>query len=221
MEGKKVHFQAPPAQEVDQNVKEFLKWFRLSRSQLDGLIRSAVAHLWFVTIHPFEDGNGRVSRAIADMALAQDEDSPCRLYSMSAQILNEQEEYYRILERTQKSEGDITEWIVWFLECLDRAIARSENQIRVSMEKARFWENMADTELNDRQRKVINRLLDAGPGGFEGGLNNRKYRGITKTSRETAKRDMAKLVDLGTLKKNPGKGRSASYDLIWPDELGK
>jgi Fic family protein len=212
---EKVHFQAPPAGDVKHNVKEFLAWFRSSRSRLDGLVRSAVAHFWFVTIHPFEDGNGRVSRAIADMILAQDEDSPCRLYSMSAQIRNEQKDYYRILEKTQKGSGDITEWIVWFLKCIDHAIACSENRIRVSVDKARFWEIMADTSLNDRQRKVVNRLLDAGQGGFEGGLTNRKYRGMTKTSRETAKRDIANLVGLGILKKNSGKGRSVSYDLVW------
>jgi len=171
---------------------------------------------WFVTIHPFQDGNGRIARAIADMALAQDENNDCRLYSMSAQIKAERDDYYDVLERTQKGSGDITEWIAWFLKCLDRAIRRSDSEIRKAMHKARLWQNIAHLGLNERQRKVVNQLFEAGPCGFEGGLTNRKYRGITKTTRETAKRDMSDLVTKGILAKKPVGGRSSSYDLVWP-----
>mgnify|MGYP001559168551 FL=1 len=215
---EKVHYEAPPADRVEGEVKRFLEWFRSSRDELDGLVRSAVAHFRFVTIHPFQDGNGRMARAIADMALAQDENNGCRLYSMSAQIKAERDDYYDVLERTQKGSGDITEWIVWFLECLERAIRRSDTEIQKTMIKARLWQTIADVGLNERQRKVVNLLLEAGPGGFQGGLTNRKYRGITKTTRETAKRDIADLLTKGILVKNTGAGggRSVSYDLVWP-----
>ncbi|MFH1672845.1 MAG: Fic family protein [Pseudomonadota bacterium] len=213
---EKVHYEAPPADDVEGEVERFLEWFRSSRGELDGLVRAAVAHFWFVTIHPFQDGNGRIARAIADMALAQDENNGCRLYSMSAQIKSERDDYYEILERTQKGNGDITEWIVWFLECLERAIRRSDTEVLKTMNKARLWQNIAHFGLNERQRKVVNRLFEAGPGGFKGGLTNLKYRGITKTTRETAKRDMADLVAKGILVRNPGGGRSVSYDLVWP-----
>lgn len=213
---ERVHYEAPPAEKMEEEVERFLAWFRTTRDKEDGLVRSAVAHFWFVTIHPFQDGNGRIARAIADMALAQDENNDCRLYSMSAQIKTERDGYYDVLERTQKGSGDITEWIVWFLTCLDRAILRSDSEIRKAMHKARLWQHIAHLGLNERQRKVVNRLFEAGPGGFEGGLTNRKYRGITKTTRETAKRDMSDLVTKGILVKKPGGGRSSSYDLVWP-----
>ena len=212
---EKVHYKAPPADRVAGEIERFLEWFRTSRGEVDGLVRAAVAHFWFVTIHPFQDGNGRIARAITDMALAQDEDTGCRLYSMSAQIKAERDHYYEILERAQKGTGDINEWIVWFLACLERAIRRSDREVQKIMNKARLWQNIADLGLNERQRKVINRLVEAGRGGFEGGLTNRKYRGITNTTRETAKRDIADLVAKGILVKNPGGGRSASYDLAW------
>jgi len=210
-----VHYEAPPSEMVDGEVKKFLTWFRSSSEELDGLVRSAIAHLRFVTIHPFEDGNGRVARAIADMALAQDENMDYRLYSMSAQIRADRDDYYDLLERTQKASGDITEWIVWFLGCLKRAIRRSDSEIRKVQNKARFWEKIAHLGLNERQRKVVNRLLESGPSGFEGGMTNRKYRGITKTTRETAKRDIGDLVTKGILVKRPGGGRSTSFDLNW------
>lgn len=212
---ERVHYEAPPADTVAGEVERFLAWFRTSQNVTDGLVRAAVAHLWFVTIHPFQDGNGRIARAIADMALAQDENIDFRLYSVSAQIRTEQDDYYDILERTQKGNGDISEWIVWFLDCLTRAVQRSESEIRKVMDKARLWEKLAHLGLNERQRKVVNRLCDAGPGGFEGGMTNRKYRGITKTTRETAKRDIGDLVTKGILIKGPGGGRSTSYDLDW------
>jgi Fic family protein len=214
-----VHYEAPPSKMVDGEVKRFLTWFQSSPEELDGLVRSAIAHLRFVTIHPFEDGNGRIARAIADMALAQDDNMDYRLYSMSAQIRADRDDYYDLLERTQKGSGDITEWIVWFLGCLKRAIQRSNSEIRKVMDKARLWEKIAHLGLNERQRKVVNRLLEFGPGGFEGGMTNRKYRGMTKTTRETAKRDISDLVTKGILVKRPGGGRSSSYDLLSPMAL--
>ena len=213
---EKVHFEAPPAARVPAEVKQFLAWFQSSQDSLDGLVRAAVAHLRFVTVHPFADGNGRIARAIADMALAQDEKRDFRLYSMSARINAEREQYYNILEQTQKGDGDITGWIIWFLECLYRAMQQSGAEIQKAMDMAVFWQNAARHNLNDRQKKAVNKLLEAGPGGFEGGLTNKKYRAMTRTTRETAKRDMAQLVNLGLLKKNPGGGRSTSYDLAWP-----
>jgi len=210
-----VHYEAPPAKKVHFEVDKFLAWFQSSPDDMDGLVRAAVAHLWFVTIHPFADGNGRIARAVTDMALAQDENMDFRLYSMSAQIRTDQNGYYDILERTQKGDGEIGEWIIWFLDCLSRAIRRSEAEIEKVMAKARFWSNISGIALNERQRKALNRLLDAGIGGFEGGLTNRKYRGMTKTTRETSKRDISDLVAKGILNKRPGGGRSTSYDLNW------
>lgn len=210
---ERVHYVAPPASAVAGEMKRFLDWFHATRNKEDGLVRSAVAHFWFVTIHPFQDGNGRIARAIADMALAQDENSDRRLYSMSAQIKAERDDYYRVLERTQKGSGDVTEWIAWFLACLNRAILRSDSEMRKAQHKARMWQRIAHLGLNDRQRKVVDRLLEAGPGGFEGGLTNRKYRGMTKTTRETAKRDISDMVTKGILRKRPGGGRSSSCDL--------
>jgi Fic family protein len=213
---ERVHYQAPPADRVATEMDRFLDWWNSSSiKSMDGLVRAGLAHFRFVTIHPFEDGNGRVARAITDMALAQDEGSSCRLYSMSAQINSEKDVYYEILAKTQKGVGEVTGWLVWFLGCLERSIQRSEEEVSAVVQKARFWENHVDRSLNDRQRKVINRLLDAGPGKFEGGLTNRKYVGLTGVSRETAKRDIADLLSKGILRRNPGRGRSASYDLVW------
>lgn len=213
---EKIHYEAPPARILNSEIKRFLKWFDSPPGGLDGLVRAAIAHFWFVTIHPFQDGNGRIARAIADMTLAQDENKNCRLYSMSAQVMAERASYYHVLEMTQKGSGDLTPWIVWFLECLERAIRRSDKEMQKSMDKARLWQQFSLLELNDRQRKVINRLFEAGPRGFLGGLSNLKYRGITKTTRETAKRDMADLVAKGILVKNAVRGRSSSYELVWP-----
>jgi Fic family protein len=212
---EKIHFEAPPANRLASEIQCLIDWFHNKSEDLDGLVRAAMAHLWFVTIHPFADGNGRLARALTDMALAQDEKTGCRLYSMSAQIIVDHKDYYAVLERTQKSDGDITEWLVWFLGCLERAIYRSEKQIQKTLQKAKIWQRASLTTLNARQQKVINRLLDAGPGGFEGGLTTRKYRGMTKTSQATAKRDISELLEKGVLTKNSGGGRSVSYDLVW------
>lgn len=214
---ERIHFEAPPANRVESEMAKFLQWWRPSSPDtMDGLMRAGIAHIWFITIHPFDDGNGRIARTITDMALAQDDKSDARLYSMSAQIIKERDDYYDVLEKTQKGNGDITEWLFWFLGCLERSIQRSLDNLQISLKKAIFWREHASTELNDRQRKVTNRLLDVGPGKFEGGLTNRKYVSMTKVSRESAKRDISDLVDKGVLKRNPGRGRNVNYDLIWP-----
>ncbi len=216
-ERETVHFEAPPAYRVEKEIAAFLSWFNSPIGKTDGIIRAAQAHLYFVTIHPFEDGNGRIARAVTDMALSLDEGCNRRLYSMSARILSERAEYYDILERTQKGNGDITHWLVWFLECMERALKASEIQIEHAGEKARLWQNLSNTSMNPRQKKIINKLSESGREGFEGGLTNSKYRRMAKTTRETAKRDLTDLLEKGVLRRNPGGGRSTSYSLVWPD----
>jgi Fic family protein len=204
-----VHFEAPKAERVPREMSLFLDWFE-GETAIDPVLRAGLAHLWFVTIHPFDDGNGRIARAIADMALARSEGSPQRFYSMSAQIRHERNAYYDILEQTQK-EGtmDVLPWMEWFLGCLGRAIDGAQVTLRHVLEKAHFWERFADVPLNDRQRKVINRLLD----GFEGKLTTSKYGALTKSSQDTAHRDILALVESGVLVRNPEGGRSTSYSL--------
>ncbi len=211
---EKVHYQAPPANRIKAEMNRFLTWWHAPPENLDGLLRAALAHFWFVSIHPFEDGNGRIARAITDMALAQDEGKEYRLYSMSAQISAERNRYYDVLELNQKGGLEITDWLLWFLGCLERSIQRSEAEVQHALQKSRFWQHYLELTFNERQKKIINKLLDAGPEDFTGGLTNRKYRGMTKVSRETAKRDIADLVEKGVLVKKPGGGRSVSYDLI-------
>jgi Fic family protein len=170
-----------------------------------------------VIIHPFEDGNGRIARALTDMALAQDEKLQVRYYSLSSQIMEERRRYYDILEKCTKSDSvDVTKWLVWFLECFERAIQRSDKIIGNVLAKAEFWPQHAQTGFNERQKKVLTCLLDAGPGGFEGGLTTRKYVSIAKVSRATAFREISDLLEKKILRKLSGKGRSVHYDLIWP-----
>lgn len=214
---EKIHYEAPPGTEVAGHVEQFLQWWQESQENLDGIIRAAIAGFWFVSIHPYEDGNGRLARAITDMGLAQDEKLAVRYYSFSSQIMEERNAYYEVLEKCQKGNLDITDWLLWFLGCFERAIATSDKLIGKVLLKARFWEIHSQTELNQRQRKAINRLLDAGPGGFEGGMTTRKYAGMTKTSRATSYREITDLLGKKILIQNPGKGRSVSYDLIWPE----
>jgi len=213
---EKIHFEAPPAKRIDKEITLFLSWWVTGRGKMEGLIRAALAHFWFVTIHPFEDGNGRIARALTDMALAQDDGQPYRYYSLSSQIMEEQKAYYDILEKCQKGTSDITQWLVWFLGCFYRAIERSETILSEVITKAAFWRAHAQASLNERARKVINKLLDAGPGGFEGGLTTRKYSAMTGVSKITAFRELSRLLELGLIRQNPGKGRSVSYDLVWP-----
>ena len=204
----KVHYEAPPAEKLPSEVAAFLKWFE-TEDKADRIIKAALAHLWFVTIHPFDDGNGRIARAIADMALARAEKSKQRFYSMSAQIRIERNAYYDILESTQKSDLDVTPWLAWFLGCLERAIEGAEKTLQDVLHKAEFWKVHAQTKVNDRQRDIINRLLD----GFEGKLTSTKWAKIEKCSQDTALRDINELIEANILKKDEGGGRSTSYSL--------
>lgn len=213
-----IHFEAPPSARVEMEMKNFLGWWKTSLGNVEGFIRAGVAHFRFVTIHPFEDGNGRIARALTDMALAQDERLDKRFYSFSSQIMAERGEYYDTLERSQRGDGDITEWLLWFLSCSERAINNSEKLVSRVLMKAAFWRKHAQTTISERQRKVINKLLDAGPGGFEGGLTTRKYVSLTEVSRATAYREISDLVDKGVLNLRGGQGRSVSYDLVWSRE---
>jgi Fic family protein len=205
---EKVHYEAPPAERVPGEMKEFLRWFG-KPGDMDPLLVAGLAHLWFVTIHPFEDGNGRIARAIADMALARAEGTDQRFYSMSGQIRLERNDYYNTLESTQKGGTDVTRWQRWFLECLLRAIEGAQETLSGVLSKARFWERFAKERLNERQIKVLNRLLD----GFEGKLTSSKWAKLTKSSQDTAHRDIMDLVERGALAKDPGGGRSTSYSL--------
>ena len=203
-----VHYEAPKAVRVPADMQAFLRWFN-GKGALDPVIKAGIAHLWFVTIHPFEDGNGRIARAIADMQLARSEQSPQRFYSMSAQIRQERKAYYDILESTQKGNLDITAWLSWFLACLSRAFDGAEDILSGVLRKARFWEKHAGDSLNERQRAMLNRLLD----GFEGKLTSSKWAKIGKCSPDTALRDITDLLERGILVKDKGGGRSTSYSL--------
>jgi Fic family protein len=210
-----IHFEAPPSDRISFEIGRFLEWWKVSRGNVEGLLRAAIAQFWFVTIHPFEDGNGRIARALTDMALSQDDRQSIRYYSLSSQIMAERDAYYNVLEHSQKGDGDITDWLSWFLGCFSRAIKRSEGMLAIVLNKASFWKSHAEASLTERQRKVINRLLDAGKGGFAGGLTTRKYVSLAKVSRATAFREIDHLMKLGIIKQNPGRGRSASYELNW------
>jgi Fic family protein len=188
---------------------KFLRWFE-QPGDMDPLLMAGLAHLWFVTIHPFDDGNGRIARAIADMALARSEQTGQRFYSMSAQILREYQAYYDTLEWTQRGDLDITIWQEWFLNCLGRAIEEARKALGAVLDKARFWERFATEPLNERQITVLNRLLD----GFEGKLTTSKWAKLVKCSQDTAYRDILDLIERGALQKDPGGGRSTSYSLV-------
>jgi Fic family protein len=205
---ERVHFQAPPANKLDGEMNTFLKWFDRDTNN-DPVLKAAIAHLWYVTIHPFDDGNGRVARAITDMSLARSEDSPQRFYSMSARIREERTAYYEILEATQKGTLDITRWMLWFLDCLGGAIEGAHTTLAAVIAKARFWEGIAGLPINERQRMVLNLLLD----GFKGNLTTSKYAKLAKSSNDTALRDILLLVEHGILVRNPEGGRSTSYEL--------
>lgn len=209
---ERVHFEAPSWDRLDAEMTAFLAWFA-EDDGVDPVLRAAIAHLWFVTIHPFEDGNGRIARAIADMVLSRSEESPQRFYSMSAQIRAERKGYYDILEETQKGELDITAWLVWFLGCLDRAFDGAETILSNVLIKASVWERLGEQTVNDRQRKVLNLLLD---GGFEGNLTAKKWGLLTKTSPDTGLRDINDLIDRGVLVRDEAKARATSYSLILP-----
>jgi len=214
---ERVHFEALPKEHLAEEMKLFLKWWRSSLAQMDGVLRAATAHLRFVTIHPYEDGNGRLARALTDMALAQDEKLKVRFYSVSSEIMRTRDEYYNILESVQKCRVNVAQWYLWFIKCVTAAIERSQDIIANVFMRVDFWNRHAQTQLNERQKKVLNRILEAGPGNFVGGLTTRKYASIAKVSRATAFREIADMLDKKILRKLPGRGRSVHYDLIWPE----
>ena len=203
-----VHFEAPSSSVVVEEMDKFLQWFN-SNNDIDPVIKAAIAHLWFVTIHPFADGNGRIARTISDMLLTRTDQNSQRFYSMSAQIRNERKAYYDILEKTQKSTLDITEWLFWFLNCLDSSLSATEEILTKVIRKSRLWENLKGYSLNDRQQKMLNALID----GFDGKLTTSKWAKLTNTSQDTASRDIHNLIDKGILIKEAAGGRSTSYML--------
>ncbi|MGV8091578.1 MAG: Fic family protein [Mangrovibacterium sp.] len=206
---EKVYYEAPKADQVESEMNKFLKWFN-NASETDPVLKAAISHFWFITIHPFDDGNGRIARAITDMQLARSDGSPQRFYSMSNQILTERKKYYEILERTQRGISDITEWLEWFLSCLENALINSGDVLDSVLTKAKFWETHRQTPLNDRQRLMLNKLLD----GFEGKLTSSKWAKIAKCSQDTAIRDIQDLIGKGVLRKEAEGGRSTNYELI-------
>jgi Fic family protein len=206
---EKVHYQAPSSERIEVEMTSFLDWFE-NEHEIDLVLKAAIAHLWFVTVHPFDDGNGRITRAITDMVLARSDKSIMRFYSMSAQIRLERKQYYENLEKAQKGNSDITEWILWFLQCLINTIDSTEEILSKTLQKAAFWKLHSTTILNDRQQKIINRLLD----GFDGKLTSSKWAKITKCSQDTALRDIQDLMKKDILQKEASGGRSTNYELI-------
>lgn len=205
---EKVHYLAPSPDSVKENMDKFLTWFN-GDSKLDGVIKAAIAHFWFIIIHPFDDGNGRIARALSDMLLARTENSTQRFYSLSSQILVEKRVYYEVLQKVQHSNGDITEWLLWFLNCLDRTLKSTEHTLNRTLYKANFWNKNNETVLNSRQRVMLNKLLD----GFDGKLKTSKWAKITKCSTDTALRDIKDLIEKGILKQEESGGRSTNYEL--------
>ncbi len=205
---EKVHFQAPDAELIEQEMNQFFEWFN-QENKLDLVLKAAVAHLWFVTIHPFQDGNGRITRALTDMLLARSDNSTQRYYSMSAQIRTERKGYYEMLETTQKGDLDITQWMVWFLSCLVNALKATDSILARILTKANFWQKHSSIELNQRQKKVLNKLLD----GFEGKMTSSKWAKIAKCSKDSAIRDINDLIEKEILQKEAAGGRSTSYKL--------
>ena len=205
---EKVHYTAPPAERIAFEMERFLAWFE-HPADLDPVLKAGLAHLWMVSLHPFDDGNGRIARAVGDLLLARSEETVQRFYSLSAQIQQDRADYYAILERTQKGDLDVTEWLLWFLNCLQRAIDRAEDTLSEVLVKARFWDRFTNTPMNERQIKVLNRMLD----GFDGKLTTSKWAKLAKCSQDSAYRDILALVELGALVKAEGGGRSTSYEV--------
>lgn len=205
---EKVHYQAPSPDQVENEMAAFLEWFN-EENKLDLALKSAIAHFWFIIIHPFDDGNGRIARAISDLLLARSDNTSQRFYSLSSQILVERKVYYEVLQKTQFSGGDITEWLVWYLNCLYRALQMTETTFQQVLYKADFWDKHKETELNARQRLMLNKLLD----GFDGKLTTSKWAKITKSSQDTALRDINDLMEKSILRKEASGGRSTNYEL--------
>ena len=215
---EKIHYQAPPASKLKSEIEKFLKWFN-GNDELDPVLKAGIAHLWFLTLHPFEDGNGRIARAIADMQLSRADGNNQRFYSMSAQIRLIRNKYYSMLEKTQRNKPTITEWLKWFLDCLENALKATTTILERVLSKAKFWEKHIQTTLNDRQKKMINKLFDACPDDpfgrdFEGKLSSSKWAKMTKCSPDTALRDIQDLMDKKILKKEKAGGRSTNYELV-------
>jgi Fic family protein len=208
---ERVHFEAPDAERLPEEMRAFIEWFN-GVGAIDPVLKAGLAHFWFVTIHPFEDGNGRIARALADMLLARADGTKDRFYSMSSQIEEEREGYYVALEIAQRGGLDITSWLVWFLGCLDRAIGRADHTLAGVLAKAALWQQISRHPINERQRMVINRVLD----GFEGSLTTSKYAKLAKCSSDTALRDIRELIDLGVLVQGESGGRSTSYRIVIP-----
>ena len=212
---EKIHFEAPSADRVEKEMQAFFNWFG-NGHDIDPVLKAGIAHLWFVTIHPFEDGNGRIARAIGDMALARADRTQERFYSMSSQIETERKDYYDQLEKQQRSTPEITIWLEWFLDCLGRAVSSAETSLGNVLFKAQLWDKINQKPVNDRQRLIINRMLEDN---FEGHMNTSKYAKLAKCSNDTALRDMQDLKNRGIFIQNPGGGRSTSYRLPYREEL--
>ncbi|PBJ05856.1 Adenosine monophosphate-protein transferase SoFic [Pseudomonas sp. ACN5] len=214
-----VHFEAPPRPGLERQLEIFLDWFESGRSQvgLDPLLRAGIAHFWFVTLHPFDDGNGRLTRTITDLALAQGEAQAIRFYAMSASILEDRSGYYRVLETSQKATTDVTEWLEWFLQTLLLSLQQAMTRIDSVLGKARFWQAHQTSGLSAEQTRVLNRLLDGGERGFEHGISAAQYQAVAKVSKATATRHLAELLDKGCLQRLPGGGRSTRYRIHYPD----
>lgn len=210
----RVHFEAPPKDRLKEELNTFLEWFNHPPAGLDPVLRAGIAHIWLITLHPFDDGNGRIARAVTDRALAQAERRSVRLYSLSAAIMAQRKAYYANLESTQKGDLDITEWLLWFLEIMEEALQDALTRIDQVLDKTRFWQLHATTVLKERQIKVLNRLLDGAGKAFENGINARKYRSLAKVSKATATRDLTDLLDKGCLRKLPGGGRNTRYTIV-------
>lgn len=206
---ERIHYQAPSAERVPQEMQKLIEWVN-SENDIDAVLKSAIAHLWFVTIHPFDDGNGRIARALADMLLARADGTPLRFYSMSNIICQRRKSYYEVLEHAQHGDGDITEWLLWFFDSLSSAIATTEATLSSVIKKVRFWETHESLDFNPRQRKILNMLLD----GFDGNLNTGRWSRICKCSRDTALHDANDLVAKGVLKRSESGGRSTAYVLV-------
>ncbi len=206
---EKIHYEAVPANKVKEEMEKFLKWFN-DNSTIDPVIKSAIAHFWFIIIHPFDDGNGRIARAISDLMLARADKAKERYYSLSSQILVERKLYYSVLQKVQHSNGDITEWLIWFLRCLKNSIIATEDTLQNILRKNEFWKTHENTVLNERQRLLLNKLLD----GFEGKLQSSKWAKIAKCSPDTALRDIKDLIDKDILRQELKGGRSTNYELV-------
>lgn len=212
-----IHFEAPPRSTLDEQLARFIDWFNQSNHpSLDPLVRAAITHFWFITLHPFDDGNGRITRALTDLALAQADSQSIRLYAMSATILASRSDYYRILEKSQSGDLDITEWLEWFLLTLNTTLQMALVAIDRTLQKRRFWQAFQTDNFSPEQRKILNRLLDGGERGFEGGISAAQYQKVAKVSKATATRHLSDLLDKGCLQKLPGGGRSTRYQVSIP-----